>query len=69
VFVAEQGTERPQLEIDTLGILIGPEGGWSEAERSEFARRNLPHLALGDFTLRAETAAVIAAGQLLQKNL
>jgi RsmE family RNA methyltransferase len=41
-------------------VLIGPEGGWSEAERS-LARATV---GLGTTVLRAETAA-IAAGVLL----
>ena len=41
-------------------VLVGPEGGWSDAERG----RDLPVVALGDGVLRAETAA-IAAGSLL----
>ncbi len=38
-------------------VLIGPEGGWSEAERAA----PLPTLALGPQVLRVETAAVAAA--------
>ncbi len=46
--------------LDRPVALIGPEGGWSDDERSQ-----LPALfALGDGVLRAETAA-IAAGTLL----
>lgn len=45
-------------------VLVGPEGGWSEKERELFVEKNLPHIALGEFTLRAETAC-IAAVQLL----
>jgi 16S rRNA (uracil1498-N3)-methyltransferase len=38
-------------------VLIGPEGGWSDEERS----RGLPTVSLGDHVLRAETAAIAAA--------
>lgn len=41
-------------------VAIGPEGGWSDAERS----LGLPTVGLGGTVLRAETAAV-AAGSLL----
>jgi 16S rRNA (uracil1498-N3)-methyltransferase len=41
------------------GVLVGPEGGWDEAERAAGAA-----ISLGDGVLRAETAA-IAAGTLL----
>lgn len=45
-------------------VLVGPEGGWSDKERVLFAEKKIPHIALGDFILRAETAC-IAAVQLL----
>jgi 16S rRNA (uracil1498-N3)-methyltransferase len=41
-------------------ILVGPEGGWSEAER----QKEIPRVKLAGTVLRAETAAV-AAGALL----
>jgi len=42
-------------------MLIGPEGGFSEAERARFdARPNVARLRLGQRILRAETAAVAA---------
>jgi 16S rRNA (uracil1498-N3)-methyltransferase len=50
-------------EAPTLGlpvVLVGPEGGWTSAERSS----GLPIVRLGGHVLRAETAA-IAAGVLL----
>jgi 16S rRNA (uracil1498-N3)-methyltransferase len=46
--------------LDRPVLLVGPEGGWSDAERD----RGLPVVGLGPTTLRAETAA-IAAGALL----
>ena len=38
-------------------VLIGPEGGWSDAERAA----GVPAIGLGPTVLRAETAAVAAA--------
>jgi 16S rRNA (uracil1498-N3)-methyltransferase len=44
-----------------LAVLIGPEGGFSEDERSALARLpNTVRLALGPRILRADTAAVAA---------
>ncbi len=45
-------------------VLVGPEGGWSEAELELAAAHGLPRVRLGPHVLRAETAA-IAAGALL----
>lgn len=44
---------------DLVSVAIGPEGGWTDDERSHFG-----HVELGSQVLRAETAA-IAAGALL----
>lgn len=41
-------------------ILVGPEGGWTDAERSSVTGR----VALGPHVLRAETAAIAAAALL-----
>ena len=49
-----------------VGVLIGPEGGWSDSEKQLFLSAELPRLSLGDFTLRAETACVVATTKLLQ---
>ena len=46
------------------GILIGPEGGWTEAELELFKTEQLGSLNLGHLVLRAETAAIAAAGRL-----
>jgi 16S rRNA (uracil1498-N3)-methyltransferase len=45
--------------------LVGPEGGWSEAELHVADERDLSVFGLGPRTLRTETAA-IAATTLLQ---
>jgi RsmE family RNA methyltransferase len=58
VAMADLAGEGPSLSVRTL--LIGPEGGWSEAERGF----GLPLVRLGAHTLRSETAA-ITAGALL----
>ena len=45
-------------------LLIGPEGGWSEAELTAARERSLERFGLGPRTLRTETAAVTAAALL-----
>lgn len=46
-----------------LAVLIGPEGGWTDAERAELAARGARRHGLGTLVLRAETAplAILAA--------
>jgi len=56
--LAHPGGGPPSL--DRPVVLIGPEGGWSDAELSA----EVPRVGLGPTTLRAETAAVAAAAVL-----
>jgi len=70
LFVAEQGSpvQDPRSKIPDpktpVGVLIGPEGGWTDKEKQLFKDCELKHLALSEFTLRAETACVTAAALL-----
>jgi len=56
--LADAGGAPPSL--DRAVVLVGPEGGWSDEERSA----GLPTVGLGAHVLRAETAA-LTAGALL----
>jgi 16S rRNA (uracil1498-N3)-methyltransferase len=70
LFIAEQGSPNETRNIHndkekgSLGVFIGPEGGWTDAEKELFVEHTINHLSLSDFTLRAETAAVTAAALL-----
>lgn len=67
LYICEQeSSDEIQTSNEAAGILIGPEGGWSDREKSLFTQQQLKHLNLHDFTLRAETAAVAAATKLIQ---
>ncbi len=66
LFICEQQDVHQPLAVnlDRLGVLIGPEGGWSDTEKQRFTELGLPHVGLSQFTLRAETAAIIAVSRL-----
>lgn len=68
ILVAEQGgiqsTDIDYQTPQSLAVLIGPEGGWTNSEKSMFKEKDIKLLSLGQFTLRAETAAITAAGRL-----
>lgn len=49
-----------------LVLHIGPEGGWSAGEIEEFRNLGAYFVSLGPRLMRVETAAVIAAAQLLE---
>lgn len=47
-----------QRHARSMLVLVGPEGGWSDAERDEAKRAGLTRIKLGPTVLRTETAAV-----------
>jgi 16S rRNA (uracil1498-N3)-methyltransferase len=49
-----------------LGVAIGPEGGWTDAERASMEALGWLPASLGSTVLRAETAAIAAAAVLNQ---
>jgi 16S rRNA (uracil1498-N3)-methyltransferase len=67
-FLVCQQEKSPDLKLrddQKYGLLIGPEGGWSDNELELFETKRFQHIALGDFVFRAETAAIVAASKLL----
>ncbi len=60
----DESPEAPPLiappSADSIAILAGPEGGWTEEERAQFAAAGWTRASLGPRILRAETAAIAA---------
>jgi len=52
--------EIPAERDDTVALLIGPEGGWTDLERGQAAAAGWCAVSLGPQVLRAETAACAA---------
>lgn len=65
MYICHQGESSRDITDEKVGMLIGPEGGWSDQEQQLFKDLNYEYLALSEFTLRAETAAIIASSKAL----
>ncbi|HEX2163236.1 MAG TPA: RsmE family RNA methyltransferase, partial [Thermoanaerobaculia bacterium] len=57
------------LALDPAGtaVLVGPEGGWTDEERSSLAALSCRPITLGPPPLRTETAALAATALLLSR--
>jgi 16S rRNA (uracil1498-N3)-methyltransferase len=45
---------------DSVALLVGPEGGWTDAERAAFVSAGWTQVSMGPLVLRAETASIAA---------
>ncbi len=55
----------PVRQDESLLVIIGPEGGFSQKEFDLFDAYNIPKLTLGDLILKAETAVTVALGNII----
>ena len=51
---------------DTIAILTGPEGGWTDEERASFTHAGWTPVSMGPLILRAETAVIAALAVISQ---
>lgn len=56
--------ERAKVSRPTT-ILIGPEGGFTEEEIAFAEQKKIPIVSLGEFALRADTAAIVALARIV----
>lgn len=57
--------QNPIKKGEKVLAIIGPEGGFSQKEFDYFRGKNLPLVSLGDLILKAETAVIMALGNIV----
>lgn len=57
--------KNPILKGEKVLVIIGPEGGFSQREFDYFKEKGLPLISLGDLILKAETAVIVALGDII----
>jgi 16S rRNA (uracil1498-N3)-methyltransferase len=56
--------EKEKNESEPIALFIGPEGGWDDGELEIAKSEKFEIIGLGNFTLRAETAAIVACSKI-----
>ena len=57
--------KKPINKGEKILVIIGPEGGFSQREFEFFKANNLPVISLGNLILKAETAVIVALGDIV----
>ncbi len=57
--------KNPIKKSEKILVVIGPEGGFSQKEFDLFRAKNLPIISLGDLILKADTAVIVALGDIV----
>ncbi len=61
IFLSLHGSSFQEILFNNIGVWVGPEGGWSEAEEETAKERNFHIFNISPRTLRGETAAIIGS--------
>lgn len=64
-YLKENRLSESNLENEKILVIIGPEGGFSNREFEFFAQNEITTLSLGDLILKAETAVIVALGNII----
>ena len=74
IVFGERSTERslkqylsdyPIKKAEKILVIIGPEGGFSQNEFHFFKENNFPIISLGELILKADTAVIVALGDII----
>jgi len=57
--IFDVGGDKLQKIPDKVGIFVGPEGGFEDTEKDLANEAGFSRVGLGNFVLRAETAAIV----------
>jgi 16S rRNA (uracil1498-N3)-methyltransferase len=60
MILSNQSLIKSEEKNTKVAVFVGPEGGWTEKEMNLFRENNFKIQSLGQNTLRAETAAIVA---------
>ena len=66
--LAAESLETIGLDVKTVSVIIGPEGGFTVKEAEIAAQNKAKTISLGKRTLRAETAPVAALAAVMLKS-
>lgn len=58
-------SQNPMLKDEKILVIIGPEGGFSQQEFEYFKKNQITTLSLGNLILKAETAVIVALGNIV----
>ena len=67
-FIAQPNATQLRCEVSPSAILVGPEGGFTDAEIELAMGVEFNPVGLADWTLRADTAAILAAGYICSRR-
>lgn len=65
VCMCSPGAASQALPDGPVALLVGPEGGWTDEECAQVTESGASALGLGETTLRADTAAIVALSRLM----